>query len=166
MRYVTSDPAANGETDFMGETRYFDTDQRVEFLRHYADYASEYFDVPGFNTVAAPDSQVEEIMQKLKPQPQPEIRKRLPLDEWKWLGYRDGQREEQIDRLQRWKEDDKYTIDKGYLAFVDEADADFRFRQQGLRYTATWEIWLDSSGQRGQSGFLGQREGNSLANRD
>ena len=146
MRYITGDPAANGETDFFGETQYFDNEQRVEFLRQYASYASEYFNDPGFNTVVAPDEQVDSVMRNLKPQPLPAIRKRLVLDEWKWLGYREGQHEEQVYRLQRWKDDGDFDTGNGYLEFVNHADAEFRFRQQGWRYTAMWEMRLEEAG--------------------
>ncbi len=49
LRYFSDDPGANGETDFKGETQVFDTDQRVEFLKHYADFSKRFFDdhVPG-----------------------------------------------------------------------------------------------------------------------
>ena len=146
LRYFTSDPAANGETDFMGETEYFSTEQRVEFLNRYAAIASDFFNDPGFNTVVAPDEQVEEIMQGLKQQPQPEFRKRLTLDEWKWLGYRDGQHEEQVANLERWLRNDQLSVSNGYLEFLELADVEFLFRQQGWRYTATWEMRLDSAG--------------------
>ena len=40
MRYFTSDPKANGVTDFHGKTEWFTTEQRVEVLNSFADYAS------------------------------------------------------------------------------------------------------------------------------
>jgi hypothetical protein len=146
MRYITDDPAASGETDFFGETQYFDNEQRVEFLRQYASYASQYFNDPGFNTVVAPDEQVDSVMRNLKPQPLPSIRERLVLDEWKWLGYREGQHEEQVYRLQKWEDDGDFDTGNGYLEFVNQADVEFRFRQQGWRYTATWEMRLEEAG--------------------
>ena len=46
MRYFTSDVKANGETDFHGETEWMDTEQRVDFLNKYAEYASQYWGNP------------------------------------------------------------------------------------------------------------------------
>ena len=43
LRYVTSDPAADGETDFKGATQWFDTPRRVDSLQKYAAYASRWF---------------------------------------------------------------------------------------------------------------------------
>ncbi|MFW5944904.1 MAG: hypothetical protein ACOCTU_06555, partial [Bacteroidota bacterium] len=38
LRYLSDNPEANGETDFKGETAVFDTEQRVNFLHHWAEY--------------------------------------------------------------------------------------------------------------------------------
>lgn len=46
MRQFTQDPAANGETDFKGETEWMDTEDRIRFLHHYADFASRFFNNP------------------------------------------------------------------------------------------------------------------------
>ena len=46
LRYYQNNPAANGETDFHGETAVFNTEQRIEFLSRYAEYAKDFFDDP------------------------------------------------------------------------------------------------------------------------
>lgn len=50
LRYFTKDAKANGETDFKGETEYFDTEQRVEYLNKYAEVAKQFFDDPNLDT--------------------------------------------------------------------------------------------------------------------
>ena len=54
LRYFSNDSKANGETDFKGETQVFDTDQRVEFLKHYADFSKQFF-----NEILEPQEKVE-----------------------------------------------------------------------------------------------------------
>ena len=48
MRYFTPDAAADGVTDFHGETEWFTTPQRVEMLGKYARYASRFWGDPGW----------------------------------------------------------------------------------------------------------------------
>ena len=50
MRYFTPDAAADGVTDFHGETEWFTTLQRVEVLGKYARYASRFWGDPGLDT--------------------------------------------------------------------------------------------------------------------
>ena len=42
LRYFSNDPKADGETDFKGPTSVFDTEKRVEFLKTYAAFASDF----------------------------------------------------------------------------------------------------------------------------
>lgn len=62
LRYVTSDPAADGETDFKGATAWFDTPRRVEYLQKYAAYASRWFDDRTLAEQVVPDEEVERAM--------------------------------------------------------------------------------------------------------
>ena len=91
MRYFSDDPRADGETDFKGETEIFTTDQRIEFLDHYAGYATRFFNDPNLDKLVVSKEEIKEAVQKLKPQPLPEIRSRIPLTDWKYLGSRPGQ---------------------------------------------------------------------------
>lgn len=84
LRYVTVDEKANGETDYKGATEFFTTDQRVEYLSHWADYATKYFDDRGLDQQVVSDEELAEVMKGLKPQPFPEIRQQIRLNEWKW----------------------------------------------------------------------------------
>ena len=47
MRYFTSDPKANGVTDFHGKTEWFTTEQRVEVLNSFADYVQSHSNIKG-----------------------------------------------------------------------------------------------------------------------
>ena len=95
LRYFTKDAKANGETDFKGETEYFNTEQRVEYLSKYAEVAKQFFADPNLDSKVVADEQLKQAMQQLKPQPLPEIRKREQLNQWKWMGYKPGQREKE-----------------------------------------------------------------------
>ena len=85
LRYVTSDPKANGETDYKGATEWMTTDQRVEYLTHWQQYASKYFGDTGLDQQVVSDDEVSEAMKRLKPQPLPEVRQKMVLSEWKSL---------------------------------------------------------------------------------
>ena len=83
LRYFSNDEKANGETDFKGETAVFDTETRVDFLKHYADYAKHFFNDPQLDKLVVTDQEVDSVFRKIKPQPQPEVRKRVRLNQWK-----------------------------------------------------------------------------------
>ena len=85
LRYVTSDPKANGETDYKGATEWMTTDQRIEYLNHWQQYASKYFGDEGLNQQVVSNEEVAEAMKRLKPQPLPEVRQKMVLDEWRSL---------------------------------------------------------------------------------
>ncbi len=86
LRGFSTDPAANGETDFKGPTEVFDTEQRVAFLNTYADYGRRFFDDPDLNTEVVTRADVRDALRRIKPQPLPSVRRRIRLDEWKRLG--------------------------------------------------------------------------------
>jgi len=84
LRYVTSDVRANGETDFKGATEWMTTDQRVEYLHNWQQYASKRFGDETLAQQVVTDDEVTQAMRRLKPQPLPEVRQELRLDEWRW----------------------------------------------------------------------------------
>lgn len=90
MRYFTDDPAANGETDFKGETEWMDTEERVQFLHHYADFASRFFNNPRLDQQIVNDAEIDSLLAGIKPQPLPNIRTDVDLRTWKAYGYRQG----------------------------------------------------------------------------
>lgn len=84
LRYVTSDAKANGETDYKGATEWMTTDQRIEYLTHWQQYASRFFNDPSLSEQVVTSDEVAEAMKRLKPQPLPSVRQKMVLDEWKW----------------------------------------------------------------------------------
>jgi len=104
LRHVSADSNADGETDFHGETSVFSTADRVKYLKNYAIYAGSYFNSPGWDTQAVTDEEVQAALSALKPQPLPAVRGRIPITEWKYLGYRPGQHEEEVAGLQSWSD--------------------------------------------------------------
>ncbi|MFW5832127.1 MAG: hypothetical protein ACOCVA_07725, partial [Prolixibacteraceae bacterium] len=91
LRYFTNDTAANGETDFKGETEWMDTEQRIRFLGDYAGYASRFFGNPGFNEKIVTEKEVGDVLANLKPRPLTSVRQTIPLNDWKAYGYKPGQ---------------------------------------------------------------------------
>lgn len=123
LRYFTSDPRANGETDFKGETEWMNTDQRIQFLNHYADYASRFFGDPGFDQVVVSGKEVDEALTKVKPQPLTKIRQTIPLKGWKSYGYKEGEDIAQKKTLAGWQSYKGASIENGAL-LLDNAAID------------------------------------------
>src|SRR5690625_3709082 len=77
VRYFSSDPNANGETDFKGETSVFSTEDRMEFLKYYGKSAAAYFQDENLDTQVVTDQEVDERLSQIKPQPLPKIREKI-----------------------------------------------------------------------------------------
>jgi hypothetical protein len=142
FRYFDDDPCANGQTDFKGQTALFDTEQRVEFLRQYAEYAKDFFNDPGLDTKVVGDDEVEAALKKLKPQPLPSVRERILLyDGWKWLGFKQGLTESQRRELATWQKAKGVKIEDGCLAFCDNK---VKFKRQipsqSWRFFIQWKV--------------------------
>lgn len=87
LRYVSNDHNADGETDFKGETSTLSTDQRVEYLNAYSKRLPEFVSDFSLDDQIVTLEEAQERLLTLKPQPQPQVRNRICLDEWKWIGY-------------------------------------------------------------------------------
>ena len=84
LRFFSSDPQANGETDFKGETSVLSTPDRIRYLETYADVACRFFDDSELDRLAVPPPRLKEALSRLKPQPLPAVRRRISLTEWRW----------------------------------------------------------------------------------
>ena len=90
MRFFTPDAAADGVTDFHGETEWYSTPQRVEMLGKYARFASRFWGGPGLDTPLFGESDVTETLSRIKPQPLTTVRQTLPMEHWRAIGYKKG----------------------------------------------------------------------------
>jgi hypothetical protein len=81
FRAVTSDPKANGETDFKGSTVVLNTKDRVKFLAAYADYAAARFGIPNLDQLAVTAGEAEARLAQIKTEPLPAVRKVLRINE-------------------------------------------------------------------------------------
>ncbi|MBN1291970.1 MAG: glycosyl hydrolase family 2 [Candidatus Latescibacteria bacterium] len=118
FRYVSDKSEANGETDFKGETEVFDTEERINFLRNYAEYAKDFFHDPELNTEVVTDKEVEDLLSDLKKQPLPSTRRRIPLDEWKWIGSRPGIQDEERNNIAWWNNLSGITVKEDMLVLT------------------------------------------------
>lgn len=89
MRYVSRDPRADGETDFKGDTSTLTTQQRIDYLNACAREILHHAENFSLDEQVVSLEEARERLHKLKPQPVPMIRRRIPLEEWKWIGRRD-----------------------------------------------------------------------------
>ncbi|MDZ7722263.1 MAG: glycosyl hydrolase family 2 [candidate division KSB1 bacterium] len=111
IRYFSNEKRANGITDFKGKTEFFNTDQRVDYLRFYSEFAKQFFNDPDLDKQVINDSKIQGAISGLKPQPQPVIRQRVNLQKWKWLGYKSGQRQKEQEQLGQWRGKSGIVID-------------------------------------------------------
>ena len=141
MRYFTNDPRANGETDFKGETAIFNTGQRVEFLQQYAGYAKKYFNDPNLDKLVVSDEEVNTAMKALKPQPLPQVCRRIPLTGWKFTGSKSGQRETDIQSIKMWNAKKGVEIRDNSLLFTGKrVNLDHPVQSQDWRMPIQWRL--------------------------
>ena len=148
LRYFSDSSLANGETDFKGPTAVFDTEQRVEFLHQYAEAAKRFFNDPQLNTKVVTQAEVSDFLNKLKPQPKPKVRERISLDDWNYLGYKEGQSQQSIARLNVGSLREGVDLNEGSLRFATDEGIDFDFKRQGWRATLTWRAQVPASDRR------------------
>ncbi|EKU87572.1 glycoside hydrolase family 2 protein [Bacteroides oleiciplenus] len=136
LRYVSSSKTANGETDYKGPTSVFTTNQRIEYLNKYANYACKFFGDEKLDQQVISEKEITKAMKQLKPQPLPQVRKEIRLyDGWKFYCYREGQCEEYDKRLKLWKNlNNKISIDDGNLVFKDAASLVLDITPQNWRF--------------------------------
>ncbi|MCD6287719.1 MAG: hypothetical protein J7M12_01250 [Candidatus Hydrogenedentes bacterium] len=141
LRYFSTDPQANGETDFKGPTEVFDTAQRIEYLRRYAEYAGRFFDNAEWNKQVVSNEDVRAAVATLKPQPLPTVRRRILLTDWKYLGCRPGQRVAESRELETWTRFTGVSVRDSHLEFVDERSVFSKpIEQQKWRMFLSWRV--------------------------
>lgn len=149
LRYFSNSPKANGETDFKGETAVFNTEDRVEYLKRYAIAAKEFFNDPNLDTKVVSDDQLTQAMSKLKPQPEPEVRKRIPLKSWKWMGYKPGMEKCEAAEMRVWNDNKAVEIENEQLRFISDDEIIIPIDRQVWRFFIEWKI----SGNTSETGF-------------
>ncbi len=152
LRYVTSDPKANGETDFKGATEWMTTPQRIEYLTHWQQYASHFFNDASLAEQVVTDDEVAYAMQRLKPQPLPSVRQKIVLDEWRWaaqatsatptLAKETGNTTFSFSK-QTWRFRLEMDIEgSGTVKLTDGATAVCEYKNDGRKHYAVFEVDL------------------------
>ncbi|MCK5209836.1 MAG: hypothetical protein KAQ79_17505, partial [Cyclobacteriaceae bacterium] len=122
LRYFAPDAKANGETDFKGKTEYFDTKKRVEYLEAYEQYARGFFKNPDWDKLVVTDDEAKERATNIKPQPLPKVRNRMLLNDWKCLGYKDGQHKERLSEIEKWNAYKDLVVKDENLLFQNKTE--------------------------------------------
>jgi len=139
FRYVTENTDANGITDFKGPTAVFDTAQRIEYLKKFAEYGARFFNDTGLNTQVIDEKELAAGIKKLKSRPQPEIRSEIALDNWKYLGYKQGQRQQELQQIDEWKSFAGTSI-KDHKLMLTSNTISKTFAEQDWRMKFSWTI--------------------------
>lgn len=142
VRYFSKNANANGETDFKGETSVFSTDERISFLNYYANEVSAYYNDQDLNTEVAPDNEVKALMTSIKSQPLPVVRKRINLEEWKWISARAGQHEASLWETNKYTGAKNLVLNDGKLIFQGKASWKWDFEVQTWRFGMNWKVRL------------------------
>ena len=135
IRHFTANPAANGESDFLGPTSVLSTPERIGFLSAFATTAKRFFAQEHWDRPAVTPTAVTEALARLKPQPAPQVRRRIAIDRWRWLGSREGAPRTDAAKLAHWQaQKDVLAPGDGTLGFVRAAQAIFAFPGQDWRF--------------------------------
>lgn len=159
MRYFSSNPQANGETDFKGPTAVFSTADRVEYLRQYSRYARGFFKDPRWDTRVATDADADAVLAKIKPQPLPSVRRRIRLEQWKYMGSRPGQSQDDERRIASWRGAPGVAVANGELRFTRKAAGFTKaMPQQHWRMALEWRAKPPDTARRVRFSLLGAAE--------
>jgi hypothetical protein len=142
LRYYSDQPKANGETDFRGKTEFFDTDQRIDYLKTYERLAGRFFKNPDWDQLVVPDEEAQNRLTKIKPQPLPTVRHRQPLESWRWLGYKPGLIQEEIAAIDQWEAHPGAEVRDGRLRMGATA-LKHPMDPQTWRFMMRWEAAVD-----------------------
>ncbi len=146
FRYYDDSAESNGETDFKGPTSVFDTDERIEFLRHYAEYAGRFYGDPDFDTLVVDEKEVLDTLAGLKEQPSPEVRQRIPLERWGYAAVNPGESKTDAIRLQTWLSHKGTVIKDGALKFTSNgASVSMPIPPQTWRFFLSWRTLVPST---------------------
>ncbi|RKY09095.1 MAG: hypothetical protein DRP66_03040 [Planctomycetota bacterium] len=141
LKYFSNNASADGDTDFIGGTSVFNTDQRVEFLSQYAKQARRFFKDPNLDKKVVTDAEVAEALKKIKPQPLPEVRRRQVLNSgWKHLAYRNGETSADTKRLASWSAGGASIEDEQLVITRDNANILRTFDAQDWRFFLQWKV--------------------------
>ncbi len=146
IRYFTPDKKADGETDFKGETEYFNTGQRIEYLRLYEKYAGQFFDNPDWNKLVVTDDDAKRIASGIKPQPLPSVRNRTLLTGWKCLGYKDGQHDESVSDIAKWNSYKHVAVKDETLLFESSTRVTVDIPEQSWRSLFKLKVYIPEGG--------------------
>jgi len=140
LRYVSDDPACNGESDFKGKQEVFDLNQRLEYLKTYADYAKVFFDDPDLNKKVVSLDQARAALKKIKPQPLPQVRKRIVLNDLKAFGYKDDDKQQNKNRIAFYNSIDGASVKDGTLTISPNKKVAIDFKKQNWRMQIQWQV--------------------------
>src|SRR5699024_964345 len=143
VRFISNDPDANGETDFKGETSVLTTEERLEFLKYYAQMSAAWFEDEDLNTEVVTDEEARQYLKSIKPQPLPEIREKIMLDQWKWLNYRPGQYESSLREIQKYRGAKDVFVQDGSLNFLNDSGWKWDFENQTWRFFFEWRMKIE-----------------------
>lgn len=96
LRYISHRPEANGETDFKGETSTLSTEGRIHYLNEYARLLPAMFDDFSLTDEIVTLDEAKDRLKRIKPQPGPSVRRRMVLDNWRWVGCQAGLKKSHI----------------------------------------------------------------------
>jgi len=148
LRYFSDSTQALGDNDFRGDSSIFSTQQRIEYLTNYANYAKQFFENPDLDQKAVVDETVSGQLSKIKPQPFPRIRQRLELDNWLWHIGRPQQHETDLTGIEEWIETGDVALVDGKLYAMSEYAFAKPIEEQSWRFSLEWQVRVPQTEER------------------
>ncbi len=140
LRYFSKEKEANGITDFKGEKEIFNTDQRVDFLKVYADVAGKWFMDTTLDKRVSSEAEVLRFVEGLKAKPLPIKRKRIQLEEWSKFGYKKNDHNLSKEKINFWLNKDEVIIEDGKLIFMEmNSRINRKIDDQNWRFHLNWK---------------------------
>ena len=144
LRYITDDPKADGQSGFKGgRCSVFSTDQRLEYLKNYAEYAKVFFNDPSMNKKVVSLDQARERLKNIKPQPLPTVRKRIVLEGVKACGYNPEKKEAAELRLRYYSDLQGISVKDGILIMQPGKTFVLDFKKQDWRMCFEWKVMIE-----------------------
>ncbi len=149
IRYFTDSIHAIGTNGFNGDSCIFNTEERLNFLNLYRDVAKQYYNNPSLVDLPILTEEVKLLTNVIPAFPQPTVRNRMLLTDWKWKSMRKESVEEQELERSTWLRAAGAKLEHGRLYATSEYQyaKEFSVPQTG-QFTLQWDAFIPRTQER------------------
>ncbi len=149
IRYFTDSIHATGTNGFNGDSSIFSTEDRLIFLNLYRDVAKQYYNNPALVDLPILTEEVKLLTNVIPDFPQPTIRNRMLLTDWKWKSVRKESIAQQEAERSTWLRAAGAKLERGRLYATQEYQyaKEFSVPQTG-QFTLQWDAFIPRTPER------------------